>query len=437
MRILQSAAQRQSVVMTGNMQQAIALLQLSNTDLQSYIEKEAEENPFIEVENSLRPVPSLPSSGGRQGDLDDPVSRLADHPPSLYGHISNQFDMIFTDPADRMIADRYLEAIDQNGWLAEPLDQIAASCGLTLAEAEEMLHLVQQVEPAGVFARNLAECLSIQAHEQGILTDVFRRVLDNLPRLAAADLTGLARVCGCSMEELGCTLKKLRGLNPKPGADYSLGGITEREPDLIVTRKGDGWSVELNRSTLPSVAISAVSKAVSRCNRHTQDYVSERLGVARWLRRAVEHRNHTTLAVGSEIVRRQQAFLAKGHAFIAPMTLADVAQSVGVHESTVSRVTTGTMIATPHGTLSLKRLFSTALHSNIGEEGASAAAIRFKLQKLVAGEDPKNPLSDDALAKAINEGGTVLARRTIAKYRDMLSIPSSFQRKRLGKLNMA
>ena len=158
--------------------------------------------------------------------------------------------------------------------------------------------------------------------------------------------------------------------------------------------------------------------------------------MARWLRRAVEHRNQTTLSVGAEIVRRQVAFLEKGLGHIAPMKLADVAQAVGVHESTVSRVTTGILMVTPHGTLGLKRFFSTALPGEAeGDEAASAAAVRYKIQKMIAAEDPRTPLSDDAIAKAVSAGGPVLARRTVAKYRDMLNIPSSFQRKRQGKLN--
>jgi RNA polymerase sigma-54 factor len=238
------------------------------------------------------------------------------------------------------------------------------------------------------------------------------------------------------MDDLRTTLKQLRSLNPKPGADFHVANLIEREPDLIVTRGASGWKVELNRSTLPAVLVDEESAALATQDKRARDYVGERLGVARWLRRAVEHRNQTALAVGAEIVRRQAAFLEHGPAQIAPMTLADVAQAIGVHESTVSRVTTGILMVTPQGTMGLKRFFSTALAGDAdGEGGASAAAVRYRIQKMVAQEDPANPLSDDAIAHMISADGPVLARRTVAKYRDMLHIPSSFQRKRQGKLN--
>lgn len=435
MQLVHRQSQGQSLVMTSVMQQAIALLQLSNTDLQRYIEKEAEENPFIDVNGRHRALPALPYSGGAPAEADDPVSRIESHPLSLYGHVSAQFDLLFPDPADRAMADRFLEALDPNGWLADPLDRIAADCGIDLEMAEDFLHAVQQVEPAGLFARTLAECLALQVEDQGLMTPLFRKLLDNLPRLAAADLAGLARVCGCGLDDLRTPLKQLRSLNPKPGADFAGTDLTEREPDLIVSRGDTSWVVELNRSTLPAVEVDETLLASKLTDAKARSYVGERLGVARWLRRAVEHRNQTTLAVGAEIVRRQAAFLEKGLGHIAPMKLADVAQAVGVHESTVSRVTTGILMVTPHGTLGLKRFFSTALSGETeGEEAASAAAVRYKIQKMIAAEDPKNPLSDDAIAKAVSADGPVLARRTVAKYRDMLNIPSSFQRKRQGKL---
>lgn len=434
MQFSQRNAQGQSFVMTEHMQQAIALLQLSNADLQTYIEKEAEENPFIDLGRTARSDRALPSMSGGRTDLDDAGSRIPDHPLSLYGHVSAQFDLMFSDASDRLIADRFLEGLDANGWLGEPLEEIAFDCGLTMEEAEEMLHLVQQVEPAGLFARNLSECLAIQVEDRGLMTPAFRCLLDNLPRLAAADLTGLVRICDCSMATLQATLKQLRSLNPKPGADFSIGELTQREPDLIVTRGETGWKVELNRSTLPTVQVDETQAAAVARDVNASSYVGERLGVARWLRRAVEHRNRTTLAVGAEIVRRQAGFLEHGPGHIAPMTLADVAQAIGVHESTVSRVTTGILMVTPQGTLEMKRFFSVALSGEAEGEGASAAAVRYRIQKMVAAEDPAKPLSDEDIAKAITAEGPVLARRTVAKYRDMLKIPSSFQRKRQGKL---
>ncbi len=436
--LFQRNAQQQTLVMTQQMQQAIALLQLSNTDLQSYIDKEAEENPYIALDHAPRPLPSLPYSGTASTEWDDPASRLSNGPLSLYAHVAAQFDLMFADPTDRFVADRFLEALDPSGWLGEPLDVIAADCHMTQPEAQDMLRRVQDVEPAGLFARDLAECLALQAEDRGMMTPVFRCLLDHLQRLAAADLNGLTRVCQCSMEKLRDALKQLRSLNPKPGADFVQETTLEREPDLIVTRGKTGWQVELNRSTLPSVQIDEPRAVHNGRNPASHDYVTERLNVARWLRRAVDHRNQTTLAVGVEIMRRQIGFLDHGPAHLAPMTLADVAQAIGVHESTVSRVTTGLLMATPQGTFALKRFFGASLPNDADSENpSSAAAVRYQVQKLIDAEDPAAPLSDDAIAHTISSGGPVLARRTVAKYRDMLGIPSSFARRRQGKLKAA
>jgi RNA polymerase sigma-54 factor len=429
-------AQRASLVMTTQLQQAICLLQLSNLDLRSFIEKEAEENPFLAVDPGQGggSGPALPSSRGAADDsYDDIGSRLAAPDLSLYAHVSAQFDVIFCDARRRLIAERFLEALEPNGWLGEPLEDIALASGLTLEQAEDMLHEVQQVEPAGLFARSLAECLALQAEDRGMMTPVFRALLDHLPMLAAADLPGLCRTLGVGMDALRDLLRQLRSLNPKPGADFEQGELTEREPDLIVTRGPEGWRVDLNRSTLPTVHVDETMAADSRMTRQAADYIGERLSVARWLRRAIDHRNQTTLAIGAEIVRRQAAFLEGGLAHLQPMTLRDVAEAVGVHESTVSRVTTGIMMVTPQGTFGLKRLFTTAL-ATAGEGATSSEAVRHRIQQLVRDENPANPLSDDALARIITEEGTHLARRTVAKYRDMLRIASSFERKRRARL---
>ncbi|MEM9435502.1 MAG: RNA polymerase factor sigma-54 [Pseudomonadota bacterium] len=442
----------QGMTMTPQMQEAISLLQYTNTGLRQYIEKEAEDNPFIEfgdtpAASTSAEAPAVapgPAYGAGQsshglGDAGDVVARLAERPISLVAHVAQQFDILFSDPEERRIADRFLEALGPHGWLGEPLSEIAFAAGLDMEAAEHFLHAVQRVEPAGLFARDLAECLTLQAQERGLLTPIMARILDHLPRLAAADMTGLMRLCDCNLRELREVLKAIRTLNPKPGADFDGGAPLEREPDLILQRIAGEWQVELNRSTLPAVPIDESAARAMRLDVAAREYASERLRVARWLRRAVEHRNHTTLAIAAEIVRRQSAFLEHGEAYMAPMTLADVAEAVGMHESTVSRVTTGMLMVTPFGTLPLKRFFSTALStgSEMAGDATSATAVRYRIQKIVAAEDPARPLSDDAIAQAINDGGPVLARRTVAKYRDMLKIPSSFQRKRQARLQGA
>ncbi|MBR9649665.1 RNA polymerase factor sigma-54 [Thalassovita aquimarina] len=430
---VQSIGQRQSVVMTAQLQKAICLLQYSNVDLHSVIESESEDNPFIEVKSgaagdsqSMRGVGSTSRGGGMdQGDM---LARIQEHDQSLYSHVSVQFDMLFPDPAERLTADVFLEALEPSGWLGEPLEMLAQRIGVSMEEAEDWLVRVQQVEPSGLFARSLAECLALQAEDQGVMTPLFRTLLENLPKLAQADLKGLMRACNCDMDELRPALKLLRSLNPKPGADFNGAVAPQRAPDLIVTRAEEGWKVDLNKSTLPSVMVNE-KKAAALKAAHGE-YVNDTLSVALWLRRAVAHRNQTTLAVGAEILRRQSKFMEKGPAGLVPMTLKDVAEAVGVHESTVSRVTTDLLMQTPQGTFPLKYLFSASLRKDEGEGGESAAAVRHRIQQLVREEDATSPLSDDAIAKIITAEGTHLARRTVAKYRDILKIPSSFQRRR-------
>lgn len=429
--------QRQSLVMTAQLQQAIHLLQLSNLDLRAYVEKEAEDNPFLEV----APVAMgggdhlLPRSGARgaQGDGEDITQRLAAHDASLYAHVSAQFDILFANPAERLMAERFLEALEPNGWLGDPLEDIAQDLGIDLTRAEALLRKAHQVDPAGLFARSLAECLALQAQDRGFLCNDFAKLLQHLPMLAAADLAGLCRLIGCDMERLKALLKLLRSLDPKPGAAFSQTEERERAPDLIVTRQATGWRVDLNQATLPAIIVDeAKARDVARA-RDAGAYVADRLAVARWLHRAIAHRNQTTLAIGAEIVRRQAAFLEQGPKGLVPMTLRDVADAISMHESTVSRVTTGIMMVTPQGTFPLKRLFTTALATD-GDSFASSEAVRHRIAQLVRDEDPNDPLSDDALAKIISDEGTYLARRTVAKYRDMLRIPSSFQRRRNAKL---
>lgn len=446
----QSIGQRQSVVVTAQLQQAIQLLQMGNTDLQSFIESQAEENPFLDL--STRAAPATPAPKGRDltlpsqlrsGDNDwDRLGQLAADPgPSLYAHAAAEIARLSLSPREALMAEAFLDALEPSGWLGQPLAQIAERLYVSEDEAEALLKKLQHVEPAGLFARNLAECLRLQAADQGLLTPAFAALLDNLPMLAQADLRGLCRVCAVSMEDLKAMLRQVRSFNPKPGATFDATPMPQRAPDLIVTRGADGWRVDLNRSTLPTVVVKeGEARRLSTRRVEANAYVAERLSVARWLSRAVEHRNMTTLKVGAEVVRRQTEFLEQGASRMRPMVLREVAEAIGVHESTVSRVCSGILIATPQGTFPLKSFFSAALASRDGDAGeaGSASAIRHRIQKLVASENPEDPLSDDTIARIIGqEEGVQLARRTVAKYRDQLRIPSSVDRRRRAIMNQA
>ena len=435
-----SITQRQSLVVTAQLQQAIQLLQMGNTDLASFIEGQAEENPFLELgsrnaqQRGTRDL-TLPSQLRAGGDDFDRIGALAADPgPSLYTHAAAEVNRLDLSSDERTMAEVFLDALEPSGWLGQPLSSIADRLFITEDAALALLRKLQRVEPAGLFARNLSECLRLQAAEQGLLTPAFSVLLDNLPMLAQADLRGLCRICGVALDDLKAMLRQIRSFNPKPGATFDSAPIPQRAPDLIVTRGADGWRVDLNRSTLPTVVVrSDEARRIALRKIEANDWVSERLSVARWLSRAVEHRNQTTLKVGAEIVRRQSEFLEHGPARLRPMVLREVADAIGVHESTVSRVCSGLMIATPQGTFPMKTFFSASLASREGDgrEAGSAAAIRHRVQRLIAAESPEDPLSDDTIARIIGqEDGIQLARRTVAKYRDQLRIPSSVDRRR-------
>ncbi|MDP6219247.1 MAG: RNA polymerase factor sigma-54 [Alphaproteobacteria bacterium] len=493
--------QKQSLVMTPQLQQAIKLLQMTNLDIAAFLQEQALDNPFIEFDaDNQAPAEAGASPSGEAGDdrsgktdavteinsldrdmregaaiADDPTAhadvenryesaaldygreqrgRPADTdwdalanlaetgPESLVEFVLRQIDMTIFDPADRVIAYALAEALEPTGWLGRPLSDIAAVCGCLEAEVEAVLNTVQRLEPEGVFARDLAECLRIQARERGLLNDVMIVVLDHLDMLANGDLQQLARRAGAATEDIAAALKLIREMNPKPGEAYEAAPLRVHAPDVIVTSGPDGWVVDLNRSTLPSLTINETYAAAVTNGRKNKaedaasQFAADSLGSARWLRRALDQRNSTTLKIAGEIIRQQADFLTDGLSALKPLALKDVAEAVGMHESTVSRVTSGLLLATPKGCFPLKSLFSVSLATDEGDSKA-AAAVRNMIEAIIAGEPAGKPYSDDAIAGMVSEKGVKLARRTVAKYRDMLKIPSSSERRRRARLETA
>jgi len=337
-------------------------------------------------------------------------------------------------PRDQMLAEGFVEALAPSGWLEGALEDIALRAGVTLEHAESMLARLQEFEPAGLFARDLAECLRLQAADQEMLTPLFNAVLDHLPLLAAADLHALCRVCRTDMDALRSVLRDLRGLDPKPGARFDQAPMPIRAPDLLVTRPPEGgWRLELNNSTLPAVVVQDANQPAAD---HPQvaEYRAERLSVARWLSRAVQYRNQTVLKIGKEILRHQRAFLDQGPDHLRPMILKDIAEAVGIHESTVSRISNAVIIATPHGVMALKRFFSAALPAQDGTTG-SAEAVRNRIRRMIQSEPAGRPFSDETLVRMLESEGIAVARRTVAKYREQLRIPTSALRRRQAVLS--
>ncbi len=483
--------QKQSLVMTPQLQQAIRLLQMTNLDLRQYLETECSENPFLEVElddtapNATNPTEAEqqpqtadePASSAIDNALtdgtalsDDPTtnndyenrfeteltdfraqktstsqnddydfisSSVENNPISLQEHVYQQIDMKFTNTNERVVAHAFTENLQPSGWINTDTGSVASLCGTTEEFAEQILHELQQFEPAGLFARNLKECLLIQAIDQSLLTDQFKTLLDNLDLLAKGQFEALQRKLKCNKELLLEQIRLLRSFNPKPGERFDQNFQHITAPDLMVRKSEDGWTVDLNRSNLPTIHINSnYADDIQEKSRtdEASEYAAQAIASARWLKRAVAKRNSTTLKVGSEIIRRQTAFLEKGLDHLKPLSLKDIAEEVKMHESTISRVTSGLLINTPRGTFPLKSFFSISIDTNKPGIETSAAAVRNLIRTIVLEENPIKPLSDESLAEIISAKGVKLARRTVAKYRELMKIPSSSERRRRAKV---
>ncbi len=483
--------QKQSLVMTPQLQQAIRLLQMTNLDLRQYLETECSENPFLEVDanedtntatsnsteqdepSNIEPSTSTEidnalldgsamtndptanndyenrfetdltdfraptKSSSQSDDYDYITTSVENNPISLQEHVYRQIDMKFNDTNERLVAHAFTESLQPTGWLNTDCDTIANTCGTSVVFAEKILSELQEFEPAGLFARDLKECLFIQARDQGILTNQFKILLEHLELLAKGQFETLQRKLKCNKETLLDQIKLLRSFNPKPGErfDQNLHQITA--PDLMVKKSEGGWTVDLNRSNLPTIHInSEYAENIHSKSRtdETSEYAAQAIASARWLKRAVAKRNSTTLKVGSEIIRRQTAFLEKGLDHLKPLSLKDIAEEVKMHESTISRVTSGLLINTPRGTFPLKSFFSISIDTDKPGIETSAAAVRNLIKTIINKEDSSKPLSDESLAEIISAKGVKLARRTVAKYRELMKIPSSSERRRRAKV---
>lgn len=420
MLISQSLRQRQSLVMTTRMQAAVRILAMSNQSLAEHLEGAARENPYLELR--------LPSSY-RGGEADfDAVAALAEAPSGLQAHVARQIELAFRTPRDRAIAEVFAEALEPTGWLGAPLPEIARSARCSLEKAEDILAELQEFEPAGIFARTLAECLRLQAREEGLLDGPMRAVLDNLPLVAAGKLAELARIAGVGPEAIAAAIRQLRSFDPKPGLAFGDAPAPVQPPDLTLRRGRTGWEVELNRSELPAVRVADGLDPDGIADAAARSYAREALSAARWLERTVARRHGTLLNVAVAIVRRQGAFLDSGPGHLAPLALADIAGELNLHPSTISRAIAWRRIETPRGTLALKAFFSRPVGD--GAEAKSRDAVLALVRRIVLDENPARPLSDEAILRKANAEGAGISRRTVAKYRDLLGIPSSFERRR-------
>jgi RNA polymerase sigma-54 factor len=473
----------QQLVMTPQLQQAIKLLQLSNLELAEFVEAEVERNPLLEREEAPEEAPEREAAeeaisfdeapgGAAEQSLDADLDSL--HPDlsgadrldagaaplqdwsqagsgksfdelpeiedtlsrelSLAEHLDAQLSAAGVSPVDRMIGAALIDGVDEWGYFRGDTLDVAMTLGCEEADVIRVLELMKGFEPVGVMARDLAECLTMQLKDRGRFDPAMAALIANLDMLGKRQLERLQVACGVDREDLDEMIAEVRALSPKPGAGFGAGPTQSVAPDVYVRAAPDGaWVVELNSDTLPRLLMNARYYAeISRVAKNEQDkqFVSECASNASWLIKSLDQRAKTILKVAREIVRQQDAFFVHGVQHLRPLNLKTVAAAIEMHESTVSRVTTNKYIATPRGMFELKYFFTAAIQSADGGEAHSAEAVRHRIRTLIDGETPEEILSDDRIVEILRDMGVDIARRTVAKYRESLRIPSSVERKR-------
>ena len=492
--------QSQSLVMTPQLQQAIKLLALSNLEIEGFIAEEIEKNPLLEAaqtdeivrpERAEAPDPagadelvagsaaaepldldyatesyqqdSVADGGvGRDGGMDRGMDRglsatgasggtgteapdldaFADTALSLADHLLAQAGAV-VDRSDWFIAQHLIDQLDEAGYLTAPLLDIATRLGVALARVEGVLATIQTLDPTGVGARDLAECLALQAKEADRYDPCMARLIANLDLLARGDLARLKRMCSVDDEDMADMIRELRAYDPKPGCRYGGEPAQAVTPDLFVARigkgAGAGWGIEINGATLPRVLINRRyynELSAGPQDKSSKAWLSDALASANWLVKALDQRQRTIIKVATEIVKQQEAFFLHGVAHLKPLTLARVAEAIEMHESTVSRVTSNKYLSCARGLFELKYFFTSAIQAADGGDAVSAEAVKSAIRGLIANEGAKI-LSDDTLVELLNARGFDIARRTVAKYREALGIGSSVQRRRQRALEGA
>lgn len=482
------ARQSQQLAMTPQLQQAIKLLQLSNIELAAFVDEQLEKNPLLErgtgdenrrgEESEQAEAATVTSTdnvtpAAAESDMDAPdhamnpdstgadvggtvdwskagtggsFSGSGDYDPmsntaaeiTLTDHIAGQLPLLGLPERDRPIADYLTNLLDESGYLRSTETEIAENLGIGVSRVSSVLLQLQTLEPTGLFARSLSECLSLQLRERGEISDAMLALLNNLDLLAKHDLGTLSKLCGVKVDGIKDMLVALRKLSPKPGLAYGGTVAAAVEPDVYIRETPTaGWSVELNADTLPRVLVNQryynEIKSAGAKDEDARSFISECHADASWLVKSLDQRARTILKVSSEIVRQQDAFFAYGVDHLRPLKLKDVAEAIDMHESTVSRVTSHKYMHTPRGLFELKFFFTASIPSLDGGEGHSAEAVRHKIKILIDEETATTIVSDDKIVQLLRGQGIDIARRTVAKYREAMNIPSSVERRRAFK----
>lgn len=377
------------------------------------------------------------SSGGGGGeDLPGLEQTLADE-ATLRQSLDDQLNIAFADSMSRMIGSYLIDMLDDNGYVSGELGEVSEALECDMAAVERVLAVMQGFDPVGIFARNLAECLELQLRELNRYDPAMAALLANLDLLAKRDFDRLRRVCGVDSDDLYDMIAEIKTLDPRPGKTADGEVATPVIPDVLMRAAGNGnWHLELNSEALPRVLVNEdyVAQIGSGLrDREERGFMSEKLQTANWLVKALHQRATTIMKVASEIVRQQDGFFTHGVGHLRPLILRDIAEAIGMHESTVSRVTNGKFMSTPRGMFELKYFFTTAISSSDGGDAYSSESVRYRIKSLIDNEDPKKILSDDKLVELLGKEGIDIARRTVAKYREAMRIPSSVQRRREKK----
>ncbi|HUD85218.1 MAG TPA: RNA polymerase factor sigma-54 [Xanthobacteraceae bacterium] len=372
-------------------------------------------------------------AGGRD-DGDYNLEAFVSAETTLADWLREQLTLAIVDPMRRMIGRYLVDLVDEAGYLATDLAAVAEKLGTSVAEVENVLRILQSFDPTGVCARDLAECLALQLKEQNRFDPAMQALITRLDLLARRDFAALKRICGVGDEDLADMIAEIRRLNPKPGLAFGSAVVQPIVPDVFVRPGPDGaWLIELNSDTLPKVLVNQryYAEVSATTRRDTEkSYLAECLQNATWLVRALDQRARTILKVSNEIVRQQDGFFARGVEHLRPLNLKTVAEAIGMHESTVSRVTANKYMATSRGIFELKYFFTSAIAGAYGGEAHSAEAVRHRIKQLIDAEPAADVLSDDTIVEKLREAGIDIARRTVAKYREAMRIPSSVQRRR-------
>ncbi len=471
-------SQQQSLVMTPQLQQSINLLKMSSHDLMEFIGEELEKNPLLmldeggssgdldqkkkEVENEIinelsreeynnlwdgetnsnhesaeyaDPIESNwhTSSYNGSDDESDFFENSVSQQKSLREHLQEQLNIDINNPVKRIIGAHLIDLLDDSGYMREDLSHLPALLGCSIELIEQTLLEMQKLDPAGVFARNLAECLELQLKEKGIYDNKYAKLLENLDLLAKQDLKSLKKICGIDDKQLIDMVGVIKSLNPKPAANFVTAYQEVVPPDVIVRKIGADFRVDLNPSVLPKLLVNNSYYSVihnKASGKEDKKYISNTLSDANWIVKALEQRTQTILKVATEIVKRQQDFMRDGVTALRPMILKDISESLGIHESTVSRVSSNKYMLTPRGMFEMKYFFSSSIQSSDGGDDISSQSIKFRIKQLIDAEDAKKILSDDEIAEMLKKEGTDIARRTVAKYRESMNLGSSVQRRR-------